>query len=89
MSVTVDSDVMLESRYVEPFAKNIAAMASFKVAVGSRNITFSEDGTKSAVSGLMYMYLVNDSEIFKRLTPLMKFEGRSVVYCLLPVGKDC
>jgi hypothetical protein len=45
------NDVVLESRYTEPFAKNIAAMTCFEVTVGSRYITFSEDWTKSTASG--------------------------------------
>jgi hypothetical protein len=37
-----------ESRYVEPLAKNIAAMLRFEVVVGKRYITFCEDRTEGA-----------------------------------------
>jgi hypothetical protein len=87
LNIWMSVDVVLESRYFEPFAKNVAAMACFEVAVGSRYITFSEDRTKSTASG--QLCLVKDSKTFKRLTPLMKSEGRSVAYCHLPVGKSC
>lgn len=48
-------DVVVESRYSKPFAKNIAAMACFEVAVGSRYVTFSEDRTKSTASGYIFL----------------------------------
>jgi hypothetical protein len=49
--IMMSVDVMLESRYFEPFAKNIAAMACFEVAVGGRYITFSKNRTKSTAGG--------------------------------------
>ena len=49
--MSVNVTVTCKSRQIEPFAKKVAAMAFFKVAMGSRYITFSKNGTESAVSG--------------------------------------
>ena len=46
-------------------------------------------GPRALPAGIFFLVNLNDSKKIKRLTLPTKSEGRLVVYCHLPVGKDC
>ena len=83
MQLRLSGAIVLESRYIEPFAKNVAAMLHLEVAVGGRYITFGEDRTKGARK--MCVNMLKHKETL-RLTLPTKSEDRSVAHCHL-VGK--